>query len=1004
MYNCSKCGKEIETPKDLTVRAVRCQCGNVVSFSDALTMVPQSASSKTATPANYDGIIIPGYRIIRKIGEGGMGSVFEAVQESLGRSVAIKILPGKLASDPQFVKRFDREAGTLSQLRHPNIGGIIDRGAVSGTYYFVMEYVADKNGNIVTLQELINQRKLDGNSVLKFTREIAAALAYAHSKGIIHRDIKPSNILIDEHSVARVVDFGIAQILGDEQNRRLHLTMTGESIGTPQYMSPEQRTDATKADARSDIYSLGVMVYEMLTGGFPEGAWDPPSELGCDSKWDSIIENSIRKFPERRFQTMTDFLSSLDVFGTAPSLPKEVTASSGKVKEEHYRTPVPSAILGKCPGCGVENPGDNKFCNGCGASLYEACPVCKGEIRVGLRFCGKCGVDIPKQKKINKAIDSQIPELTAGKRYYELDKVLAELEGLGATVEGLIELRKETDSTLCEAKQLFEKAVKLNSVNKQPEAAAEILGKLLSLCLDYPEASNLLDTINREISKCLKNLDDAKKHISCKEYGMALYYLNSLLHKYDSDEVKNLHAEAVKENDRVFRRNRRIYAIVLLSVILINIIGIAVFRLSHYITYNSYYEKACIAFSEKEYEEALKFFEEALKIPGYENDRPSIKLRDYAKWIIEGRVALDKKDWASAEKAFKSVLSIPGYEEDSMASSCLKTAQEALEVPRKKSEESWNATETEVNKLLSEANNNSLNIVRRIELADSAMVLLQKISGLLEMLYLTDLSKTKIANLKTETASLKSKLALIPDGFEEVKSLSAYTDGSPLEIRHKVTGIEMVYVALGEFMMGSPTSESGRAVSTSDEMQHKVKMEKGYYIGKYEVTQSQWQAVMGNNPSEFKNAGKNAPVEGVSWDDCQTFCRKIGTSFRLPTEEEWEFAARGGNKSKRFIYSGSNSVDEVAWYEENSGKTTHPVGQKKPNELGLYDMSGNVWEWCSDWYKKYPGGTFTGVDPGSYHVLRGGSYYYDGQYCRSAQRIWGMAAPEGLRLVSDIPF
>ncbi|MBO5694650.1 MAG: SUMF1/EgtB/PvdO family nonheme iron enzyme, partial [Lentisphaeria bacterium] len=155
--------------------------------------------------------------------------------------------------------------------------------------------------------------------------------------------------------------------------------------------------------------------------------------------------------------------------------------------------------------------------------------------------------------------------------------------------------------------------------------------------------------------------------------------------------------------------------------------------------------------------------------------------------------------------------------------------------------------------------------------------------------------------------------------------------------------------------------------------------EKDYYIGKYEVTQAQWQAVMGNNPSYFKGADR--PVENVNWYDAMRFCNKLnylglaprGYEFTLPTEAQWEYAARGGNESKGYKYSGSNDVDEVAWYEKNSGGQTHPVGEKKPNELGLYDMSGNVCEWCLD-------------ADGPYRILRGGSLCYDAYSCRVACR------------------
>ncbi len=179
-----------------------------------------------------------------------------------------------------------------------------------------------------------------------------------------------------------------------------------------------------------------------------------------------------------------------------------------------------------------------------------------------------------------------------------------------------------------------------------------------------------------------------------------------------------------------------------------------------------------------------------------------------------------------------------------------------------------------------------------------------------------------------------------------------------------------------------------------------VTLTKDYWIGKYEVTQKQYEAVMGNNPSEFK--GDNRPVEYVSWHDAKAFCDKLnelyrdklpaGYRFDLPTEAQWEFAARGGNKSKGYKYSGSDDIGDVAWYLGNSN-LHHDVGQKRPNELGLYDMTGNVWEWCRDWYDdSYSGYAVTdptGPQKGSNRVLRGGSWYYSADYCRVAYRDSG---------------
>lgn len=164
-----------------------------------------------------------------------------------------------------------------------------------------------------------------------------------------------------------------------------------------------------------------------------------------------------------------------------------------------------------------------------------------------------------------------------------------------------------------------------------------------------------------------------------------------------------------------------------------------------------------------------------------------------------------------------------------------------------------------------------------------------------------------------------------------------------------------------------------------------------FYLCKYEVTQRLWREVMGDNPSEMQ--GDDLPVEDVNWNDCQTFIAKLneltGKHFRLPTEAEWEYACRGGKNSKGYKYSGSDNLDEVAWYDENSDGKTHPVGQKQPNELGLYDMSGNVWEWCSDWYGSYSSSSQTnptGLTSGSMRVLRGGGWSYDAGSCRVSCR------------------
>ena len=216
----------------------------------------------------------------------------------------------------------------------------------------------------------------------------------------------------------------------------------------------------------------------------------------------------------------------------------------------------------------------------------------------------------------------------------------------------------------------------------------------------------------------------------------------------------------------------------------------------------------------------------------------------------------------------------------------------------------------------------------------------------------------------------------------------------------------MVFVEGGTFTMGA-TSEQGSEADSDESPAHQVTVS-DFYIGKYEVTQELWTAVMGSNPSHF--SGTNLPVESVSWNNCQTFITKLneltGKTFRLPTEAEWEYAARGGNKSGSYKYSGSNTIGEVAWYTSNSSSKTHEVGTKTPNELGVYDMSGNVWEWCSDWYGSYSSSAQTdptGSTTGSFRVLRGGSWFGYACFCRVSFRRsgtpWYSSYNGGFRLV-----
>ena len=210
-----------------------------------------------------------------------------------------------------------------------------------------------------------------------------------------------------------------------------------------------------------------------------------------------------------------------------------------------------------------------------------------------------------------------------------------------------------------------------------------------------------------------------------------------------------------------------------------------------------------------------------------------------------------------------------------------------------------------------------------------------------------------------------------------------------------IAGMEFVRVPAGEFLMGSTSDEA----DDDEQPLTRVRISRAFELGKHEVRQAEWEAVMGSNPSTYDECGPDCPVERVSWDDVQEFIRRLNAlegeaRYRLPTEAEWEYAARAGTSGDRY----GGDLDAIAWYGENSESRTHPVGQKVPNAFGLHDMLGNVYEWVQDWYGVYPGGSVTdpqGPMSGSYRLSRGGSWILNARYCRASYRYHLAPGPSG---------
>jgi len=277
------------------------------------------------SPEPFLGRTFDGYRVESMIGHGGMGAIYLATQLSLGRSVAVKVISQGLLKDPALIERFHREADALSRLSHPNIVTVIDRGEVDNRPYLVMEFVDGTN-----LRQVMREGPLSSGEALKVVSSVLSALEHAHGQGIVHRDIKPENILLAKGGVVKVADFGLSRLLGPDANTRL--TRTNIALGTYEYMAPEQRERAREADERSDLYATGVVLYELLTGELPIGRFPLPSKRRpdeCDSQIDGLIEKSLEKDPEERYQTAREMGDAVSiVLQRAPGQPSAAPAGT----------------------------------------------------------------------------------------------------------------------------------------------------------------------------------------------------------------------------------------------------------------------------------------------------------------------------------------------------------------------------------------------------------------------------------------------------------------------------------------------------------------------------------------------------------------------------------------------------------------------------------------------------------------------------------------------------
>lgn len=326
---CPRCGASLPLSYSAGRPCARCLLSLGLSEDEAPLLVHTQQGAQGASFPSFEELeaLHPDLEIKEVLGEGGMGMVYRARQRNLDRDIALKVLRTDITAESGFAERFEREARTMARLAHPNIVTVHASGHSDSHYFLILELV--EGGN---LRQLMHKERPSPKLALSIVGQVCDALAFAHEQGVVHRDIKPENILITTTGQVKIVDFGLATI-GREEWAGLRLTRTDQAMGTPQYMAPEQIERPLEVDHRADIYSMGVVFYELLTGELPLGRFEAPSQKAkLDARLDQVVFRTLEKEPARRYQSASKVKTDMDVIQSEapPSLPREPQPARGR--------------------------------------------------------------------------------------------------------------------------------------------------------------------------------------------------------------------------------------------------------------------------------------------------------------------------------------------------------------------------------------------------------------------------------------------------------------------------------------------------------------------------------------------------------------------------------------------------------------------------------------------------------------------------------------------------
>ncbi len=878
------------------------------------------------------------YEISETLGQGGMGRVVKATDRKLKRPVAIKQLLTEFSSSSQAWKRFLTEAQSIAALSHFNIIQIFDYGLTREGPFLVMEFVDGPS-----LSDRIANEPLEPGEAVEIAAQLAEALHVAHRRGIVHRDIKPANVLLTSTGTPKLGDFGLAR--QDDSDASQH-TQAGAVLGTLDYMSPEQRKDASQADARSDQWSLAATLYELLTGEVPRVI--RPDRLPETLR--DVVMQALEDDPAKRFPDGQAFADALRQAGAAAAS-SEATGERSTLK------------TGQCRHCQTINDPTHAFCESCGQGLKEPCLQCEAPVGVWAQFCPQCGVDQAELLRTQLAeLTAERQEIEALRRGYRHEEALTRLTPLCVLERSEFAKLQEwaqsaTERYRAEFEQLTAQRDGILQEARERFTAGE-LAAAIKLLEGLPEPLRTDDA--QQLLEQARSRRDALKELSVRirtavknrAYDGLLPAVERFL------ELRPGDAQAQKMRDRLQQREQQKQA-------------------------------RAAAEADEEFADGTEY-DSGLDVDATANGQPLRSSR--------------QKNRRQKQAAQQTRLLIGG--------SLLAAVVLVVGLNFFGGDDAADVAESG----FAEADVAEADAIAPDTPAARADTLAEATPQRANSDAVADTPQTAAPETNLSQPAVKPPPAMAPFNATQAKvHQQAWADylGVPVESTNSI-GMTFVVIPPGQFQMGTGQLPRQRG---ADAPVHQVTLTKPFELAAYEVTQEQYDRVMGTNPSRAK--GDRKPVTHVNWDDAVEFCRRLtalsaeqdaGSEYRLPTEAEWEYACRAGTTTAYSFGDSDSEIGDYARYGNFSerlqarvGTTPYTsagdVGSKRPNAWGLYDMHGNVWEWCHDWFGNYPASAVTDPQGGPSSSLtkafRGGSYWHDAEACQSAYRHRGDAAGSG---------